>query len=130
MERVKELTSRQWKLYEYLKSKTDWVNIQDVIDDLPDLYYCKRVVRSDIQKLRASNVITLTIMNDFSYGYKIARTESEERNYFKKRYDRLTGELSLYNHEVKKSGQDGQMVIQFTGYEKDTINTILRKEVE
>ena len=35
---MSELTPRQWKLYEFLKSQEDWVKQERISSSLPDMY--------------------------------------------------------------------------------------------
>lgn len=127
MKRQKELSSRQWKLYSWLKKQKDYKTLRDVMietglyGDNHDVYNSSggRALRKDITALRRSNVIQYTILGSTKKGIKIA-TKKEYIEYSKRKWQEIERKIKLQKIQDKKAGLDGQFRIVF-GQEKPVI---------
>jgi len=133
MKTTQELSTRQWNLHQYLKSQIDWVSLKTICLDLgyatPENYKVNcggyRVLVTDIKKLKLCDVIKRVPLTHTRLGVKYARTNKEADEFIKNL--RTKGKEKLYMASIleKKIALDGQKVLQFTGHEKDFIESLV-----
>ncbi len=131
----KELISRQWRLYEYLKEQDDFKHLSEIVletgfyGELPESNINNssaiRQLKKDIRKLRESGVIQTVIFSCTSRGVKIA-TKEEYAEYSKSVWAAINRRAKLQALQDKKAGLDNQTRLVF-GYEKPIIEAF--KEV-
>jgi hypothetical protein len=118
----KELISRQWRLYDYLKEQDDYKHLKDIVEetglygDLPETDINNsaaiRTLKKDIRKLRESGVIQTVIFSCTSRGVKIA-TKEEYEDYSKRVWAAINRRAKLQALQDKKAGLDGQYRLVF-----------------
>jgi hypothetical protein len=137
MERTKELNTRQWALYEHLKTlfnknNEKWYNLRDLCDELYDfeeyIYLsttknfnnerARRIMTSDIQVLKDSDIIPKVILSSGN-GVKIAN-EKEIKEELEKEKISLLSSLQRLNKQYRKAKLDGQYRLVF-GQERDVV---------
>lgn len=126
MKRQKGLTSRQWKLYSYLKKQKEFKTLKKIMletglyGDNYEIYNScgGRALRKDIRSLKESNVIQYTLLSTSS-GIKIA-TKEEYIEYSRRRWRALERAIKLQKIQDKKAGLDGQVRLVFN-HEKPVI---------
>lgn len=130
-----ELTTRQWKLYEYLKGRGDeWTYQSDVANALSDYYdnfsYCDNFHDSsarmqmtvDIRAINDSGVIQKIVISS-PKGIKLANSEEFDR-YIRKEIMSAVRRLMRAKHKAGKGNRDGQMRIAFNS-ERDTVKAFI-----
>jgi len=124
----KDLNTRQWKLYKYLKQhKGEWKKLDDVIAET-NLYNNSggyRLLKADIRALKNSEVIQTVITTDTSKGVKLA-TKKEYAEYSKRRWKAIIKMIELQRHQDKKAGLDGQYRLVFN-QEKPVIESFVKE---
>jgi len=118
----KELISRQWRLYDYLKEQDDYKHLKEIVEEtglygeLPETDINNstaiRTLKKDIRKLRESGVIQTVIFSCTSRGVKIA-TKEEYKEYSKSVWAAINRRAKLQALQDKKAGLDGQMRLVF-----------------
>ena len=119
-----ELTTRQWKLYDYLKGTSDrWLTQQEIYDVLKDDYKGVEVgvnfhdsmarisITNDIQQINQSQVIQKIILST-SNGIKVAN-EEEYKTYSINKWKSLKRQLARLAWKDHKAKLDGQMKLVF-----------------
>jgi len=132
---MSELTPRQWKLYEFLKSQEDWVKQELISSSLPDLYgtdetpfhdtMARMHITNDIRAIKNSDVIQKIIISN-AKGVKIANAE-EFDEWFKRKAISLKKQMKLLYKQLKKAQLNNQTRIVYNS-ERDFIEAF--KEVE
>lgn len=130
-----ELTSRQWKLYEFLKSQDDWVKQERISSSLPDLYGTDETpfhdtiarinITNDIRAIKNSDVIQKIVISS-AKGVKIA-TQDDFGIYFDHKLKALKKQIKLLYKQLKKAQLNNQTRIVFNS-ERDFIEAF--KEAE
>lgn len=118
----KELISRQWRLYDYLKAQTDYKHLKDIVEEtglygeLPETDINNsaaiRGLKKDIRALRESGVIQTVILSCTFKGVKIA-TKEEYEDYSKRVWGAIKRRAKLQALQDKKAGLDGQYRLVF-----------------
>lgn len=118
----KELISRQWRLYDYLKEQDDYKHLKDIVEetglygDLPETDINNstaiRTLKKDIRKLRESGVIQTVILSCTFKGVKIA-TKEEYEDYSARVWAAIKRRAKLQALQDKKAGLDGQYRLVF-----------------
>lgn len=131
---MSELTTRQWKLYEFLKSQTDWVKQEHISSSLPDLYgtdetpfhdtMARMHITNDIRAIKKSDVIQKIILSN-AKGVKIA-TADEFDDYFEKKSASLKRQFKLLYKQLKKAQANNQTRIVFNS-ERDIIEAFINE---
>lgn len=132
---MSELTTRQWKLYEFLKSQTDWVTQEHISSSLPDLYGTDETpfhdtmarinITNDIRAIKKSDVIQKIVISS-PKGVKIAN-EDDFGLYFDRKLISLKKQMKLLYKQLKKAQANNQTRIVFKS-ERDFIEAF--KEAE
>lgn len=132
---MSELTSRQWKLYEFLKSQDDWVKQEHISSSLPDLYGTDETpfhdtiarinITNDIRAIKNSDVIQKIVISS-AKGVKIA-TQDDFGIYFDHKLKALKKQIKLLYKQLKKAQLNNQTRIVFNS-ERDFIEAF--KETE
>ena len=117
-----DLTTRQYKLYKYLKEQDDYKHLKDIVEetglygDLPETDINNsaaiRTLKKDIQVLRESGVIQTVILSCTFKGVKIA-TKEEYEDYSARVWAAIKRRAKLQALQDKKAGLDGQMRLVF-----------------
>ncbi len=118
----KELISRQWRLYDYLKEQDDYKHLKEIVEEtglygeLPEADINNstaiRTLKKDIRKLRESGVIQTVILSCTFKGVKIA-TKEEYEDYSKRVWGAINRRAKLQALQDKKAGLDGQYRLVF-----------------
>ena len=118
----KELISRQWRLYDYLKEQDDYKHLKEIVEEtglygeLPEADINNstaiRTLKKDIRKLRESGVIQTVILSCTFKGVKIA-TKEEYEDYSKRIWAAINRRAKLQALQDKKAGLDGQYRLVF-----------------
>jgi hypothetical protein len=138
---MSELTSRQWTLYNLLKTKKDWVKQAKIQEDLPNEYpliyediempfhdtYARQSITKDIRAIKNSDVIQKIILSN-ARGVKIA-TADEFDEYFERKSVSLKRQFKLLYKQLKKAQMNNQTRIVFNS-ERDFIEAFKEAENE
>ena len=118
----KELISRQWRLYDYLKEQDDYKHLKEIVEEtglygeLPEADINNsaaiRTLKKDIRKLRESGIIQTVILSCTFKGVKIA-TKEEYEDYSKRIWAAINRRAKLQALQDKKAGLDGQYRLVF-----------------
>lgn len=118
----KELISRQWRLYDYLKAQTDYKHLRDIVEEtglygeLPgtDINNSAaiRMLKKDIRALKESGIIQTVILSCTFKGVKIA-TKEEYEDYSARVWAAIKRRAKLQALQDKKAGLDGQYRLVF-----------------
>ena len=133
----KKLTTRQWKLYNYLKDRGDeWTPQWKIALELPEYGYdgnehyasfhdskARHKITNDIRALNKSSVIQKIILSG-SNGVKISN-EQEFEKYMAKRFSQAVRRLDYLKKLGDKGSRNGQMRITLGKHERDTIEAFL-----
>lgn len=127
---MKKLTTRQWRLYLFLKAKyeqdpTAYISKADICNGISGAYqadssatrFC-REIEYDINVLRNSEQIYKIIVSN-SKGYKIA-TKEEAGEWLMRIRNEAILKLRMYRKNRKNAEANNQMRLTFA-HEKDTI---------
>ena len=135
MEKKSELTPRQWKLYEFLKSQNDWVKQEHISSSLPDLYGTDKTpfhdtmarlnITNDIRAIKKSDIIQKIVIST-TKGVKIA-TQDDFGIYFDRKLKSLKKQMKLLYKQLKKAQLNNQTRIVYNS-ERDFIEAF--KEVK
>ena len=133
---MNELTTRQWKLYEYLKSQTDWVKQEHISSSLPDLYGTDKTpfhdtmarlnITNDIRAIKKSDIIQKIVISS-PKGVKIAN-EDDFGIYFDRKLINLKSQMKLLYKQLKKAQLNNQTRIVYNS-ERDFIEAF-KEEVK
>lgn len=134
MKMEKELTTRQWTLYNYLKDNyynNKYISKKEICEALPQYYQIKDgekrtcvAIEYDIRAINESSVIQKIIVSN-KQGYKIGN-EEEVTAYLNKRFRRDGRNMKLNWKLANKVGLDNQTRLQLFGNERDYIETFVR----
>lgn len=134
-----KLTTRQWRLYDLLKSEFEenpnaYLSCNDIMNKLPDYYYftyaeimsktpahdtvAHQNIRTDINALRNSDEIYKIICST-AKGYKIA-TEKEANQWLARVRQEAIAKFKMYWKNLKDAELNNQLRLVFNK-EKDTI---------
>ena len=132
MRKTKELTTRQWKLYNFLKENYEegrYISKDEICNGLPEYYNINlketrkcRSIESDVRAINFNDIIQKIIVSN-KYGYKIGN-EEECQNYIARRLTRELKNLKLDRLLINKVGLNNQMRLQFAN-ERDYIETFM-----
>lgn len=134
MKFAKELTTRQWKLYSFLKGQTEYKHVYQVLVE-SELYgqefnsknfnnsTAARALRKDLQALKASGAIQTVLATHTKKGIKIA-TKEEYASYSKRKWKAIVEAIKMQKLQDKKAGLDGQHRIVFNK-EKEVIEAFI-----
>jgi hypothetical protein len=135
---MSELTSRQWTLYNLLKTKKDWVKQAKIQSDLPNDYpliyedrdmpfhdtSARQSITKDIRAIKDSDVIQKIILSN-AKGVKIATAE-EFDEYFERKSASLKRQFKLLYKQLKKAQMNEQTRITF-GSERNYIEAFINE---
>ena len=134
-----KLTTRQWRLYDLLKSEFEvnpkaYISCNDIMEKMPEHYFLTNVeimnntpahdtlahlnIRADINALRNSDEIYKIICSN-SKGYKIA-TEKEADKWLARVKHEAIAKFKMYWKNLKDAELNNQLRLVFNK-EKDTI---------
>lgn len=133
-EKIKNLTPRQWDLYNFLKSQyADGVYISkaQICEALPEHYEIKqnetracRDIEFDVRIINSNEIIQKVIVSS-QKGYKIGN-EAECELYLKTRIKREVQSFRLTKMLKKKLKKNNQMRLTFGTSERDVIEAYPR----
>lgn len=131
---VNDLSTIEWKIYNYLKERTmqdKWTTQIELVDYLATegINITKRNVRRHISNIRESEVIQKIIISSCKYGYRIMSDENE-REYLIKRKISILNSLKKCNKDIKRFNMNGQMKIMLGKYERGYIESLLNTAKE
>lgn len=132
----KELNSRQFALYNYLKEKGDeWTMQYEIVTDLRHYYGdcdwgykgfhdspARHLLTKDIQAINKSTLIQKIVLSS-AKGIKLA-SESDFEMYIRSQYAALWRKKERIDRIAKKGGKDGQMRLVFNS-ERDTVKAFI-----
>ena len=129
MEKKSELTPRQWKLYEFLKSQNDWVKQEHISSSLPEYSVTEKDtpfhdtmarinITNDIRAIKKSDIIQKIIISS-PKGVKIANVE-EFDEWFKRKAISLKKQMGLLYKQLKKAQLNNQTRVVYNS-ERDFI---------
>lgn len=134
---MKELTTRQWDLYNYLKSNYDEVNYipkSQIVSNVfgyevkeEDTRYC-RDIEFDVRAINENETIQKIIVS-CQKGYKIG-TPQQVHDYLWSRENEAKRSLVLTYKLRHKAELNGQFRIQFGKSERNVIESYLIKEMK
>lgn len=130
---VKNLTPRQWDLYNLLKDRFEdgvYISKKMICEALPQHYQIKeketrtcRIIEDDVREINDCPIIQKIIVSN-SKGYKIGN-QAEVTEYLNKRFRRDYKSLKLNWALANKVALDGQMRLAFAN-ERDVIEAYPR----
>ena len=132
----KELNSRQWALYNYLKDKGDtWTCQWQIALELPEYKYdgeqdaalfhdshARMQMTADIRAINESSIIQKVVISS-GKGIKLANSEEFDR-YIRKEIMAAVRKLMRAKHKAAKGNRDGQMRLVFNS-ERDTVKAFI-----
>ena len=114
---MEKITTRQWKLYNYLKEH-GVVSVEDICRDMPEHYVLDKSERShnkctkvftDADALNESTEIEKIIIHDRNYHFWLAKSKEEALGFAEHLYKkRALKALKKYWNMVVKAEADGQ----------------------
>lgn len=133
---MSELTTRQWKLYEFLKSQEDWVKQEHISSSLPEYSVTEKDtpfhdtmarlnITNDIRAIKKSDIIQKIVIST-TKGVKIA-TQHDFGIYFDHKLKALKKQMKLLYKQLKKAQLNNQTRIVYNS-ERDFIEAF--KEAE
>jgi hypothetical protein len=133
---MSELTTRQWKLYNFLKEQEDWVKQEHISSSLPEYSVTEKDtpfhdtmarlnITNDIRAIKNSDVIQKIVISS-SKGVKIA-TQDDFGIYFDHKLKALKKQMKLLYKQLKKAQLNNQTRIVYNS-ERDFIEAF--KEAE
>ena len=136
MEKKSELTTRQWKLYEFLKSQEDWVKQEHISSSLPEYSVTEKDtpfhdtmarinITNDIRAIKKSDIIQKIVIST-TKGVKIA-TQDDFGIYFDRKLKALKKQMKLLYKQLKKAQLNNQTRVVYNS-ERDFIEAF--KEVK
>lgn len=127
------MTTRQWKLYEFLKDNYRegyYISKKEICEGLPDFYeYDENTnrhnveIEHDIRQINDDPTMQKAIVSN-RYGYKIGN-EQECNEYLQRRFSSIGNSLKSLWQMKKRLEQNGQMRLTF-GKERDTIISFMQ----
>ena len=134
---MSELTTRQWKLYEFLKSQEDWVKQEHISSSLPEYSVTEKDtpfhdtmarinITNDIRAIKKSDIIQKIIISSPN-GVKIAN-EDDFGIYFDRKLINLKSQMKLLYKQLKKAQLNNQTRIVYKS-ERDFIEAF-KEEVK
>ena len=134
---MSELTPRQWHLYEFLKSQTDWVKQEHISSSLPEYSVTEKDtpfhdtmarlnITNDIRAIKKSDIIQKIVIST-TKGVKIA-TQDDFGIYFDHKLKALKKQMKLLYKQLKKAQLNNQTRIVYNS-ERDFIEAF-KEEVK
>lgn len=125
-----ELTSAEWKIYNYLKERTQnglWTNQQELIEYLEaqKIKVGKRELRRYIQNIRKSNTIQKIILTSYKKGYIIMSDENQVEILIKRKISILKS-LKQYHRDIKRLKLNNQFKLKLDNQEREIIESLLK----
>lgn len=116
----KKMNSRQWKLYEFLKTQSQFLSRKEIMV-LSGLYENEnaRTLTRDLQVIKENPTINRIVITSRN-GIKIAETKEEANMYLEREKIEILSRLRRYYIQSKQYGLDNQTQIVWNS-EKDTI---------
>ncbi len=135
---MSELTTRQWKLYEFLKSQEDWVKQEHISSSLPEYSVTEKDtpfhdtmarinITNDIRAIKKSDVIQKIVIST-TKGVKIA-TQDDFGIYFDHKLKALKKQMKLLYKQLKKAQANNQTRVVYNS-ERDFIEAFKEAEVK
>lgn len=138
----KELTTRQWDLYNFLKSnysEEQYISKKEIVEHFPHYYEIKqneleggrgicREIEVDIRTINENETIQKIIVSN-SKGYKIG-TPQQVHDYLWSRENEAKRSLVLTYKLRHKAELNGQFRLQFGKSERNVIESYLIKEMK
>ena len=129
----KELTRVEWKIYNYLKERTQndlWTNQQELIEYLETqkIKIGKRDLRRCIQNIRKSDVIQKIILTSYKNGYRIMSDENQLDILVKRKISILKS-LKQYHKDISRLKLNNQMKLKLDTQEREIIESLLKMGV-
>ena len=132
------LSSQDFRLYEFLKQHNHWVTQKEIALTMPDVFPCTIEDMQDFHNSAVRHAITNSIrrLNDSGYihkiilsgarGIKIA-TEEEFDLYIASNINAALKRLQRLKKLATKADRDGQYQIQFGEYQKEIVDVFVEK---
>lgn len=129
----KELTKVEWKIYNYLKERTQndlWTNQQELIEYLETqkIKIGKRDLRRCIQNIRKSDVIQKIILTSYKNGYRIMSDENQVEILIKRKISILKS-LKQYHKDISRLKLNNQLKLKLDTQEREIIESLLKMGV-
>lgn len=131
IERVNDLNSRQWSLYNYLTTQNKLVSLKQIYNTFENNYpdykqerstwansNARRQITEDLNAIANSKCIYRVLVRSVNGVGFLSKEETEK--FLSSEYIRLTKELTTFHQLSKKAGLDGQMRLVFSS-EHETI---------
>ncbi len=125
IERVNDLNSRQWSLYNYLTTQNKLVSLKQIYNNFENNYpdykherstwansTARRQITEDLNAIANSKCIYRVLVRSVNGVGFLPKEETEK--FLNNEYIRLVKELSTFHQLSKKAGLDGQMRIVFS----------------
>ena len=141
---INDLNTRQWHLVEFLEQQNEYLTRDEIIEKsglydnpfkpmLVKNHYCGagRLLTHDLQQIKESLRYNKILITDRK-GIKIAQTDAEVLDYFKREKAEILRRLKRYYMQTEEYRNNGQYRIVF-GKEKDieeALNKIALEELE
>lgn len=133
------LNSRQFRLYDYLKSRGDqWTTQFQIVSDLTELYgYAdydnfhdsanRHQLTNDIRMINESDYLPKPILSS-GKGVKIAN-EREFDLYISANINSVVNRLKRLKKLAQKGNKDGQYRLKMSEYQKEVYDAFVDKEI-
>ncbi len=133
IERVNDLNSQQWKLYNWLVSQKKLVSLKTIYKEFENYYpdfkkercswnnsSARRQITEDLNALANSKCLFKVLIRSVNGVGYLPKEETEE--FLQTEMIRLSKEWKTLQHQVKKAGMDNQFRLTFAS-EKNVIES-------
>ena len=119
------MTSLDWRIYDFLKAKSEkgeWIKM----NDLAALFNTSaRQIRHAITRIRENETIQKVLISDYKKGYKLM-SEEDALYYLEKDKIRGLRTLKRYWLGIKRLSLNNQMKLTFDTQERDVIESLIK----
>jgi len=113
------MNTRQWKLYEFLKTQTEYLSRKEIMDQTNLYDNNKRLLTHDLQVIKENPTINRILITSRK-GIKIAETKEEANEYLEREKMEVLSRFKRYLIQSKQWGLDNQTQIVWNS-EKEII---------
>ena len=119
------MTSLDWKVYEFLKEKSEkgeWIKMNDLAAQFG---ITARKLRYCITAIRENETIQKVLISDYKKGYKLM-SQDDAFYYLEKDKIRSLKALKRYWLSVKRLALNNQMKLTFDTHERECIESLIQ----
>ena len=127
---ITNLSSVEWKIYNFLKDRTlenKWSSQQEVLDYLQtqNIKISAITLRTHIQNIIKCEIIQKVVLTSYKKGYRIMSDE-EQYEILLNRKIAILKSLKQFHRDKKRLELDNQMKLTFDTKEREFIESLLK----